>query len=159
MWTWRQHSVDLAGFVENFSGVILHRGAFVEMYSDRELASVHLDDGRRRPEQLRVVCEVFHSQSSRHDQQLHGHTFLQRRESEEGLKWVKHSAVCDSGFEHSRVSSPCFWAGRYETTVRRGCLCTRSFHEPRLWLSHCISGAGNPTRQNRDTEKTAETSK
>lgn len=46
--TWRQHPVDLAGFVENFSCVILQRGALVEMYSDRELASIHLNDGRRR---------------------------------------------------------------------------------------------------------------
>lgn len=72
--------MDLADFVENFSGVILHRGAFVEMYSDWELASVHFDDGRWGPKKLCVVCEVLHSQSSRHDQQLHWHTFLQRRE-------------------------------------------------------------------------------
>lgn len=78
--TWRQHPVDLADFVENFSGVILHRGAFVEMYSDWKLASVHLDDGRGNPKQLCIVCEVLHSQGSRHDQQLHGHTFLQRDE-------------------------------------------------------------------------------
>lgn len=84
MCTWRQHPVDLADFVENFSGVILHRGAFVEMNSDRELASVHLDDGRRHPEQLCVVCEVLDPQSGRHDQQLHGQTFLQRRGEKAG---------------------------------------------------------------------------
>lgn len=50
MCTWRQHPVDLAGFVENLSGVILQRGALVEMYSDRELAGVYLDDGGRHTE-------------------------------------------------------------------------------------------------------------
>lgn len=72
--------MDLADFLEHISGVIVHRGAFVEVYGDGELASIHLDDRRRRPEHLGVVCEVLHSQSSRHDQKLHGQTFLQRRE-------------------------------------------------------------------------------
>lgn len=83
--------MDLAGFVEDFSGVILQRGAFVEMYSDRELSSIHVDDGRRRPEQLLIVCEVLHSQSSRHDQQLHGYTFLLRGWRTD-RKSVKHNA-------------------------------------------------------------------
>lgn len=76
--TWRQHSMDLAGFVENFPRVVLHGGTFVEMYSDGELASVYLDDRWRHTKQLLVFCEVLHSQSGRHYQQLHWHTFLQR---------------------------------------------------------------------------------
>lgn len=55
--------MDFAGFEENFPGVILQRGAFVEMYGDRELARVHLDDRRGHAEQLLVLCEVLHSQS------------------------------------------------------------------------------------------------
>lgn len=31
-----------------------------------------------------------------------------------------------------------------ETTVQRGCLCTRSFRGPHLWWSHCIFSAENP---------------
>lgn len=56
--------MNLAGFVENFSGVILKRGAFVEVYGDWELASIHLDDRWRCSEQLLVVCEVLDPQSS-----------------------------------------------------------------------------------------------
>lgn len=70
--------MDFAGFEENFPGVILQRGAFVEMYGDRELARVHLDNRRGHAEQLLVLCEVLHSQSGRHDQQLHRHSFLYR---------------------------------------------------------------------------------
>lgn len=61
--TWRQHPVDLAGLVKSLAGVILHRGAFVEMDRDWELAGVHLDDRRRHSEQFGVVCEVFYPQS------------------------------------------------------------------------------------------------
>lgn len=74
--TRRQHSVDFAGLVENLPGVILQRGALVEMYGDRELTGVHLDDGRGHAEQLLVLGEVLHPQSGRHDQQLHWHSFL-----------------------------------------------------------------------------------
>lgn len=70
--------MDFAGFVENLPRVILQRGALVEMYGDRELARVHLDDGRGHAEQLLVLCEVLHPQSGRHDQQLHWHSFLRR---------------------------------------------------------------------------------
>ncbi len=90
--------VDLAGFVENFSRVILQWGAFVEMYSDGELASVHLDDGWRRPKKLCIVCKVLHSQSSWHDQQLHGRSFLQR--CGEKTDWETQKSrvhVCNSG--------------------------------------------------------------
>lgn len=76
--TWRKHSVDFAGFVENFPRVILQRGALVEMYGDWELARVHLDDGRGHAEQLLVLCEVLHTQRGRHDEQLHWHSFLRR---------------------------------------------------------------------------------
>lgn len=48
------------------------------MYGDRELARVHLDDRRGHAEELLVLCEVLHSQSGRHDQQLHWHPFLSR---------------------------------------------------------------------------------
>lgn len=65
--TWGQHSVDFAGFVENLPCVILQRGALVEMYCDRELARVHFDDGRGYTEQFLVLCEVLHSQSGRHN--------------------------------------------------------------------------------------------
>lgn len=61
--TWRQHSVDFAGFMENFSTVILQRGALVEMYGNRELTRVHLDNRRGHTEQLLVLCEVLHPQS------------------------------------------------------------------------------------------------
>lgn len=70
--------MDLAGLVKGLSGVILQQGAFVEMDGDRKLAGIHLDNRRRRAKQLLVFCEVLHSQSSRHDQQLQGHAFLQR---------------------------------------------------------------------------------
>lgn len=70
--------MDFAGFVENFPRVILQRGTLVEMYGDRELTRVYLDDGRGHAEQLLVLCEVLHPQSGRHDQQLHWHSFLQR---------------------------------------------------------------------------------
>lgn len=63
MCTWRQHPVDLAGFVENLSSVIIQWRAFVEMYSDRILPGVHLDYWQRRPKQLCVFSEVLHSQS------------------------------------------------------------------------------------------------
>lgn len=55
--------MDLAGLVKSLAGVILHRGAFVEMDRDGELAGVHLDDRRRHSEQFLVVCEVFYPQS------------------------------------------------------------------------------------------------
>lgn len=69
--------MDFAGFVENFPRVILQRGPFVEMYRDGKLARIHLNDGRRCGEQLWVVGEVLHTESGRHDQQLHRHAFLQ----------------------------------------------------------------------------------
>lgn len=78
--------MDLAGLVEGLSGVILQRGAFVEMNGDWKLASIHLDNRRRRPKQLEVFSEVLNPQSSRHDQQLQGHTSLQRdSEREQGM--------------------------------------------------------------------------
>lgn len=102
MWcsTWRQHPVDFAGFLENFSGVIFQRGAFVKMYSDRELPSIHLDDRWRCPKQLCVVREVLHSQSSWHDQKLHRHTFLQR-----WVEWLKSNTVQDNVI-HAVCNSP-----------------------------------------------------
>lgn len=54
--------MDFAGLVKGFSGVILQWSAFVKMDSDWELASVHVDDGRRRPKQLLVFCEVLNPQ-------------------------------------------------------------------------------------------------
>lgn len=69
--------MDFAGLVKSLSSVILQRGAFVEVDSYWELTSIHLDDGRRRPKQPLVFCEVFNPQSSGHDQELHRHTFLQ----------------------------------------------------------------------------------
>lgn len=69
--------MDFTGLVKSLSSVILQRGAFVEVDSHGELTSIHLDDGRRRPKQPLVFCEVFNPQSSGHDQELHGHAFLQ----------------------------------------------------------------------------------
>lgn len=81
--------MDLAGFLENLSRVIVQRGALVKMYGDGVLASIHLYDGWGRPKEFYVVCEVLHTQRSRHDQQLHWHTFLQRHQKRE-LKWIKN---------------------------------------------------------------------
>lgn len=78
--------MDLAGFVEDFPGVILQRGALVEMDADWELARVHLDDRRRHAEQLPVLGEVLHPQSGRHDQQLHRHSLLRRHGDTVGLR-------------------------------------------------------------------------
>ena len=69
--------MDLAGLVEDLSDVVLHGRALVEVDADGELPGVHLDDGRRGREQLLVVREVFHPQSGRHDDQLHGQAFLE----------------------------------------------------------------------------------
>lgn len=113
MWcsTWRQHPVDFAGFLENFSGVIFQRGAFVEMYSDRELPSIHLDDRWRCPKQLCVVREVLHSQSSWHDQKLHRHTFLQR-----WVEWLKSNTVQDNVI-HAVCNSPKSWNAAESLTL------------------------------------------
>lgn len=72
--------MDFAGLVKGLPGVVLQRSPFVEMDCDRELPSVHLDDGRRPPKKLLVFCEVLDAQRGRHDQQLHGHSFLQAGE-------------------------------------------------------------------------------
>lgn len=55
--------MDFAGFMKNFSCVILQRGALVEMYGDRELTRVDLDNRRGHAKQLLVLCEVLHPQS------------------------------------------------------------------------------------------------
>lgn len=79
--------MDFAGLLKGFSSVILQRSSFVEMDGDWELPGVHLDDGRRRLKKLLVFCEVLDAQSGRHDQQLHGHSFLQT-----GMEKNKHEA-------------------------------------------------------------------
>ena len=53
--------MDFAGFVKNFSRVILQWGPFVEMYRNWKLASIHLNDRWRCGEQLWVVREVLHT--------------------------------------------------------------------------------------------------
>lgn len=148
MLTWRQHPVDLADLVKSLSGVILKRGAFVKMDGDRELASIHLNDRRRRPKQLLVFGEVLDSQSSRHDQQLHGNAFLQRVGQLCLIKPKQWLFFWTLNHLRHQTIVPYFWAGRFETTAQWEYLCKHSSHVLHRWLSHCISAAGSPVRHN-----------